>query len=183
MGTWRHVKAFLLEPFLGFFVVPALILLLVSEPNIGWSLEYPLDILPTVVGCALIGVGLFLLLWTSYLFAKVGKGTVAQWDPPNELVVVGIYRYMRNPLVWGVQITILGEAILFGALSLLIFCFILWGVNHISFVKAEEPELLRKFGDDYRQYMENVPRWLPRLRPWKGSLDEDDDVVQDETDE
>ncbi len=181
MGTWRHVKAFVLEPFLGFFVVPALIMLFVSEPNIGWGMASPFHILPTFAGCILICLGLFLLLRTSHLFAKHGKGTVAHWDPPDELVIAGIYRHVRNPLMWGMVITILGEAVLLGVRSLLIYMLALWILNHILFVKVEEPYLIRKYGDDYRRYMEHVPRWLPRLTPWTGPSEKDAEIDQDTT--
>ena len=104
---------------------------------------------------------------------KVRLGTVApvgfgDFDPPEWLVVEGIYRYMRNPLVVGVIVTVVGEWVLLGALSLLVMAILLVPINHMVFVYEEEPRLIRRFGEDYRTYMENVPRWIPRLSPWTG---------------
>jgi protein-S-isoprenylcysteine O-methyltransferase Ste14 len=167
MGAWRHVKAFLLLTFLGFFVVPAILLVFVSGFNIGWSLDPPLDILTSVGGIVIVVIGLYAIVRPTLLFATVGGGTVAHWDPTSRLVVQGPYRFVRNPMVLGVVITVLGEALLFGAVSLFILAIALVLANHVSFLRSEEPTLIKRFGDDYRAYMENVPRWIPRLSPWE----------------
>jgi protein-S-isoprenylcysteine O-methyltransferase Ste14 len=175
MRLWRHVKAFFLLTFLGFFVVPALILVFVSGINIGWSLEYPVNHVASTSGLVLIILGLYLVVRPTLLFATHGEGTVAHWDPTTRLVVQGPYRYVRNPIVLGVVITMLGEGVLFGAFSLIILAIGTMVANHIAFVKSEEPTLIKRFGDDYRTYMENVPRWIPRLRPWKGATSDTND--------
>jgi len=64
--------------------------------------------------------------------------------------------------------TLLGESIVFGSLGILI-CFLLFFIiNHIYFIYSEEPGLAKRFGDEYMTYKRNVPRWIPRLRPWAG---------------
>lgn len=68
----------------------------------------------------------------------------------------------------GVLFVILGECILLGSFSL--FCWLLFAIlgTHIAFIIYEEPELIRRFGDDYLLYIKHVPRWIPRLKPWMG---------------
>jgi protein-S-isoprenylcysteine O-methyltransferase Ste14 len=117
-------------------------------------------------------MGFVLVLVTTYLFAKYGHGSAAPWDPPSDLVLDGMYRYVRNPMVLGVLFAVFGEFVLFGSLPLLLLFICLWIGNHILFVKGEEPELTKKFGDSYTTYVKNVPRWVPRRTPWK--LDSED---------
>ncbi|UCE08928.1 MAG: isoprenylcysteine carboxylmethyltransferase family protein [Candidatus Thorarchaeota archaeon] len=166
MGALRYVKGFVFEPFLGVFLVPFLILLFYIPMNFSWILEYPLNVLATAAAVLLLSIGVALLVVTTYLLAKVGEGSAAPWDPPKYLVIEGIYRHVRNPMVVGVLFTVLGEAVLFGSVPLFLLFVALFLGNHILFIKQEEPELLERFGEEYKQYLANVPRWLPRLRPW-----------------
>ena len=172
MSAWRHVKGFLAFPFMGIFLVPAILLAFRGGVDIGWGLDEPWNLVTIALGLATMGAGLYLVFAPTVLFARVGRGTVAHFDPPERLVVVGVYRRMRNPLVVGVIVTVVGEGLLFGALSLLVMAFLLVPINHLVFIYEEEPRLIKRFGDDYRTYMENVPRWLPRLRPWVGPTSE-----------
>jgi protein-S-isoprenylcysteine O-methyltransferase Ste14 len=109
---------------------------------------------------------------TISLFANVGEGTLAPWDPPRNLVARGVYRYVRNPMISGVIFILLGEAILLGSLPVLVWFLIGFAVNAIYIPLIEEKRLERRFGDEYLAYKRNVPRWIPRLRPWTpGSSD------------
>jgi protein-S-isoprenylcysteine O-methyltransferase Ste14 len=118
---------------------------------------------------ALLVAGLVFFAWCVGLFARVGRGTLAPWDPTRRLVVVGPYRHVRNPMISGVALMLLGEAVLWGsgAVGLWAAGFLL--INHLYFLLLEEPGLERRFGPDYRIYKANVPRWIPRLQPWTGS--------------
>ncbi|MHA2303288.1 MAG: methyltransferase family protein [Candidatus Thorarchaeota archaeon] len=170
MGTIRYVKGFLLEPFLGIFAVPVIIILFFPPPQYAWMLQLPLSVVIGSAGILLISIGLVLITATTFLFAQIGEGSAAPWDPPKNLVVHGIYRYTRNPMVLGVLFTVLGECILTLSIPLfLLFLFLFIG-NHILFVKGEEPELIERFGEEYKLYMENVPRWIPRSTPWTAEL-------------
>ncbi|MHA1950323.1 MAG: methyltransferase family protein [Candidatus Thorarchaeota archaeon] len=169
MGTLRYVKGFILEPFLGIVVVPAIILLIFSDIHLAWDWSYPFNIVLTGIGLTLTVIGMVLLIVTTYLFAKYGHGSAAPWDPPTDLVVNGLYLYVRNPMVLGVLFTVIGEVVLFWSPPLFLLFLALWIGNHILFVKGEEPELTRKFGDQYTMYMKNVPRWFPRRTRWNPS--------------
>jgi protein-S-isoprenylcysteine O-methyltransferase Ste14 len=80
--------------------------------------------------------------------------------------VEGPYRHVRNPMISAVLAVLAGEAALFGSLPLLIWCAAFFALNQIFFLFYEEPGLARRFGDEYRAYRQNVPRWLPRRAPW-----------------
>ena len=121
----------------------------------------------TLVGVALLAAGLALFLACVLRFSIEGRGTLAPWDPPRRLVVRGPYRFVRNPMITGVAFVLLGEALLLRSLPHLVWagCFI--AANAIYIPLFEEPGLEDRFGDDYRRYRANVPRLVPRLRPWR----------------
>jgi protein-S-isoprenylcysteine O-methyltransferase Ste14 len=165
MSLWRHLRAICLLPGTGAGLVPAAILVLTGT-DIGWSLEGPLQALPILAGGELILAGLIVMYWTISLFASQGGGTLAPWDPTVRLVVRGPYRYVRNPMIWGVALVLLGEAALFGSLWVLAWCGVFLALNAIWFPLVEEPALRRRFGGEYAEYESNVRRWIPRRGRW-----------------
>src|SRR5579859_64661 len=101
-------------------------------------------------------------------FGWTGRGTPAPMAPPQRLVAVGFYRYVRNPMYVGFVTGWIGLWVVFGVATtpaIVGFVAALLGV-HLFVVFYEEPTLHRKFGGDYDEYRRNVPRWLPRLTPW-----------------
>jgi protein-S-isoprenylcysteine O-methyltransferase Ste14 len=98
------------------------------------------------------------------LFARVGRGTLAPWDPTRKLVAVGPYRYVRNPMISGVALMLLGQALFWPSVAIAIWAGLFILINHLYFIFSEEPGLESRFGENYRQYKANVPRWLPRIR-------------------
>jgi len=82
-------------------------------------------------------------------------------------VVTGLYRYVRNPIYVAVVAVILGQGILFGDLRLLIYGALLWLAFHAFVLAYEEPVLAESFGAQYEDFRANVPRWIPRLTPWR----------------
>ena len=109
-----------------------------------------------------------MMIPTVAMFLTIGKGTPAPWDPPKKLVVRGVYRYLRNPMISGVILFLLGEALLFRSWSIAGWAVLFALGNMIYMPLVEEPGLEKRFGADYRVYKENVPRWLPRRKPWNG---------------
>jgi protein-S-isoprenylcysteine O-methyltransferase Ste14 len=124
-----------------------------------------------LLGVLLVGAGLFLIVPTVRLFATVGKGTLAPWDPPGRLVVRGVYRHVRNPMISGVFLVLLGEAVAAASLPLLYWFASFVALNLLYIPLAEEPGLARRFGDEYEAYRRNVPRWVPRWTAWKSGAD------------
>jgi protein-S-isoprenylcysteine O-methyltransferase Ste14 len=166
VSAWRQARAIVLLPGTVAVAVPAAILIIGDGPNIGWGLDGVLAAVPVLLGLALIAGGLALWAWTVRLFARIGKGTLAPWDPTSHLVVEGPYRHVRNPMITAVLCVLLGEATLFGSVALLIWFAAFFAINWVGFLVYEEPGLERRFGGEYREYRQNVPRWLPRGTAW-----------------
>jgi protein-S-isoprenylcysteine O-methyltransferase Ste14 len=122
-----------------------------------------------LVGLLLIALGAALLLACIYEFARRGRGTLSPADPPKELVVQGLYRYVRNPMYLSVLTIIAGEVVLTrsGDLAIYWLCFFL--ATSIFVLGFEEPYLRSRFGDSYERYTREVGRWIPRLTPAAGN--------------
>ncbi len=168
MAALRHLLAILLMPFVVVVLVPYWLLITFAADDTRWSDNTPIVWLPGLGGALFFVLGFVLFSWCVTLFARVGRGTLAPWDPTTNLVAVGPYRLVRNPMITGVALMLMGEALFRGSwvLGLWACSFVL--INHIYFVLLEEPGLESRFGDKYRLYKANVPRWIPRLRPWSG---------------
>ena len=167
MNSWKQLRAVLLLPGMVTVVIPATIL---YGTGLAWPPQPWNSILP-VIGSTFIFLGLALMVWTNRLFITVGKGTLAPWNPTQKLVVRGVYRHVRNPMIVGVFCILLGEAIFFDSWPLLCLVGFVVLVNLIYIPLSEEPGLAKRFGDDYLLYMKNVPRWIPRFTPWEGLSD------------
>ncbi len=122
-----------------------------------------------LVGAALLVLGAAVLLDSFARFALRGLGTPAPVAPPRNLVVTGLYRHVRNPMYAGLLAAILGQALLLGNATLLGYALLVWLVVHLFVLLYEEPTLARTFGEEYAAFRANVPRWIPRVRGWKGT--------------
>ena len=106
-------------------------------------------------------------------FTTEGDGTLAPWDPPRRLVVSGLYRYVRNPMISGVLLIVSGEALVLWSWPLAEWAMIFLLLNALYIPVIEEPMLVQRFGASYREYCRHVPRFWPRLRPWKSDEEPD----------
>ena len=171
----KHIRAIVLLPVMATIIIPGFIIARTGSVHRGWFLPIPFHLAPVVLGIVLIGCGLILIVKTVSLLATIGQGTLAPWDPTRKLVVRGIYRYVRNPMISGVFCILLGETIFVGSIPLACWLILFILLNLIYIPLFEEPGLERRFGDDYRLYKQHVPRWIPRLRawsaPWEGGAD------------
>ena len=141
----------LLPPWLGFQL---------DTPTPGWRW---LAAIPSIFGFAMA----VRCVWD---FGHTGHGTPAPIAPPRRLVVVGFYRYVRNPMYVGFITGWIGLWIVFGRATLYVIaiaCCVVFGV-HLFILFYEEPTLRRAFGEEYKGYCRNVPRWIPRLHRWNG---------------
>lgn len=109
-------------------------------------------------------IGGVILLWSFWNFLHEGRGTPAPIDPPRELVATGFYRYVRNPMYVGVLAVIIGHCLWFGYWSLLMYALIVFAAFHLFVTYYEEPNLKKKFGAAYEDYLKQVPRWIPKLK-------------------
>jgi protein-S-isoprenylcysteine O-methyltransferase Ste14 len=121
------------------------------------------------IGVALIVLGSLPLLSSFARFAWDGLGTPAPIAPPANLVVTGFYRRVRNPIYLALLIILLGEALLFGDEGVAAWGVLFWLFTFAFVVIYEEPMLRQQFGEAYRTYCKNVPRWVPRVVPYKPS--------------
>ena len=117
--------------------------------------------LPSVLGFAVA----LRCVWD---FGWTGHGTPAPVAPPSRLVVVGCYRYVRNPMYLGFAVGWIGLWVVFGHANpvAIVAVTVVAGGVHLFVVLYEEPTLRRKFGADYERYCQNVNRWWPRLSGW-----------------
>lgn len=148
-------------------IIPLIVILGFNNHLLAFNSALPATML--TIGTFLIVLGLGFAVSTNKSFLRIGKGTLAPWDPPKKLVVAGVYRYVRNPMISGLLMIILGESLIFASIELFILFILFFIINHIYFIYSEEPGLVKRFGSDYIEYKKNVPRWIPRLTPWEMS--------------
>jgi protein-S-isoprenylcysteine O-methyltransferase Ste14 len=101
-------------------------------------------------------------------FGRTGHGTPAPIAPPQNLVIVGFYRYVRNPMYVGFFTGWFSLWVIFGRadLAALTAAFVAVAAVVLFVRFYEEPTLRKKFGADYEEYCRNVRRWLPRMHAW-----------------
>jgi protein-S-isoprenylcysteine O-methyltransferase Ste14 len=108
-------------------------------------------------------LGGIVLLWSFWNFLHQGRGTPAPIEPPKELVAVGFYRYVRNPMYVGILAMIIGHFLWFGYWNLLVYALIVFVAFYTFVTFYEEPTLKKKFGAPYEEYLKRVPGWIPRI--------------------
>lgn len=148
---WRALVAFLLLPGTVAFVVP---LFLLRPPNAPFH----------ATGLPLLVIGTLLLLWCVRDFFAAGRGSLAPWAPPKNLVVVGLYRLSRNPMYVAVLLILCGWAVAYRTRGLWLYAAAIAIAFHLRVVFYEEPWLSRTHGDAWTEYRSRVPRWLLRFR-------------------
>jgi protein-S-isoprenylcysteine O-methyltransferase Ste14 len=130
--------------------------LITRDESFSWGAGTALALLLFVAGGAIY-------CWCVWDFATFGRGTPAPIDAPKSLVVRGLYRYTRNPMYVGVLAVILGWAVLFERVGLLLYAACVGACFQLFVVFYEEPHLKRAFGESYDEYSARVGRWLPRF--------------------
>jgi protein-S-isoprenylcysteine O-methyltransferase Ste14 len=144
---------------LWFWLLPGWLDFRIANPGLArWRW---LGILPCVLGFAVAVRCIWDFGWT-------GRGTPAPFAPPRRLVVVGMYRFVRNPMYVGFFVGWFGLWMLFGQANLISLWILLMLIAVVALfvMYYEEPTLRATFGGEYEEYCHNVPRWVPRLRPW-----------------
>lgn len=167
IGLGRQLLSVGLLPAMATVVIPAL-LVIGYGTNVGWGLPGLAAVLPALAGVAAMGAGLRLAYETISLFGTVGEGTLAPWDPTRKLVIRGPYRRVRNPMITGVGLILIGEAAVLGSTPILIEFAIFALANLVYIPLIEEPGLVERFGAEYEQYRRAVPRWIPRVQLDRG---------------
>ena len=110
-----------------------------------------------VLGLLLTSAGVVLLVACIGEFARSGRGTLSPVDPPRQLVVRGLYQYVRNPMYLSVTAIVLGEVVLTGSTALAIYWAVWFACVNGFVISYEEPTLRRQFGASYDSLRES--RW------------------------
>ena len=159
-----ELATYIVVPLLGGVVTPLLAKYLDSlyfhYPNV---LSDSISLL--TLGSLMIVCGMALALWTIFLFKTIGQGTPNPMLPPKVFVVSGPYRVSRNPMALGGLLILLGQAAMYYSPSLLGLAVLFGVIFYFYVVLVEEPELIRRFGQPYIDYLARVPRFVPN--PWK----------------
>ena len=139
--------------------VPALCKLL--ENLFGFTITVPFPY--NWLGLVLLAPGLVFGIWTLYTYVSRGKGTSIPYEPTQQLVTEGPYRYLRNPMVLGTHFIMTGLSVVLSSYILLLISLSAIKESHKYIVRIEEQEMEIRFGQDYLDYKNRVPRWIP----WK----------------
>lgn len=115
-----------------------------------------------LVGISIFAAGLIGYLACSAWLIFFGRGPHVEFDPPKVFVATGPYRWVRNPVVLTLLVTVVGEALYLASWG--IFILVLLGIifAHLQVTKMEEPRLRSRFGESYEEFCRRVPRWIPR---------------------
>jgi protein-S-isoprenylcysteine O-methyltransferase Ste14 len=147
-----------------FLIVPLFLIWIPHRILLSPEFIYRFDIgIYRYLGLAPIILGVAIYIFCSGSFIFVGKGTPIPFTPTKDLIVTGLFRFVRNPLYIAGVLVLAGEAILFQSLGIFIYCLVMFGVFNFH-VLMEETLLAEKFGARYKQYCKSVPRWIPRLK-------------------
>lgn len=147
----------LLRAILVFLAVPVVVAIVLPVAWLHLSGNWDVAFYP---GLLVLGTGFAGLVWCVRDFYVIGKGTLAPWEPPEKLVVVGLYRYTRNPMYVSVILMQIGWAVTFGDWVLVLYATVLGIATHLRVVLNEEPFLARKHGEAWVEYSSRVGRWL-----------------------
>ena len=131
----------------------------IETATLGWPAQ--------ALGVVLIAAGALALLDSFVRFAFQGLGTPAPVFPTRRLVITGLYRHVRNPMYVAVVAVILGQSLLFGNARVLGYGALVWLGFHLFVLVYEEPTLRATYSAEYEQFCSGVPRWIPRLQPWR----------------
>ncbi len=160
---WDHIKAILQLPFIIALVLPLLISFFTQDLT-------PIHLLPrwfsVIIGLGFLLPGLIFFIKTVQLFDKIGKGTLAPWNPTRQLIIAGPYRYVRNPMIIGVVLILLAQVFLLQSGNILLFTGVFVLFKTLYFIFDEEPTMRKRYGEEYLAYSRYVRRWIPRRKAW-----------------
>ena len=152
----QHIRSFVL-PYVVVDVIPSTLIIVfnIISSSVMLMIAIPLWI-----------AGLTLMFLSIDMFANIGHGTLAPFDPPTTFVCKGVYQHTRNPMITGVLFLLASQAFMYKSWILFGWTMLFFLAKTLYFVFEEEPELLSRFGASYAEYKRNVPRWIPRVTPF-----------------
>lgn len=163
LSAMRSIQDGILYLFIGPFTVLFII------PQFLMEMEKRMEIMPfhipagDIVGRYMTWLGAALAIYCTLLMKIQGKGTPLVKEPPKKIIDKNIYGLVRNPMMWALIIVLFGEMIWFGSYALIIWLLAWLRIGYLIIVDYEEPQLERRFGQDWLDYASRVPRWIPRF--------------------
>lgn len=151
---------------LAFGLIPVSVFL-IGIPYLIFSLgiAYPYEIWGfKFFGAVIIFIGATLGIWAVRDFIIYSKGSPSPLYPPKQLVSNRLFHTIRNPMYMALVLIILGEAVFVGSFTLLIYALLIWSLFHLFVVRYEEPNMSKRFGSTYKDYLTDVPRWIPKIK-------------------
>jgi len=143
----------------------------VEEFLIGWKLP-PVNPVPCWIVFWLFG---FTGFYCGMLFVRYGKGTPLPLESTRRFVVLGPYRFVRNPMA----LLGIGQGVCVGLLlrspAATAFSFVGAVAWHLLARPWEEADLRERFGADYEDYCQRVHNWIPTLTPYPRTIRSQDD--------
>jgi protein-S-isoprenylcysteine O-methyltransferase Ste14 len=149
-----------------FVLAPGTVAGLVPFLITGWRFGEGAFFSASALGAVLIALSLAGLVDCFRRFALSG-GTPAPVAPTERLVISGLYSRVRNPMYLSVTGLVLGQALLFASAALIAYGILIWIIFDVFVIMVEEPRLRRDHDEAYANYAKAVPRWIPRLKPWR----------------
>jgi protein-S-isoprenylcysteine O-methyltransferase Ste14 len=120
------------------------------ENYITINLNRIIELIISIIG---IIIGLYFLIWATITQWKIGNGTPAPNAPTQHLIIIGPYKYCRNPIELGAILYYLGIGTFVGGIIVGIICCVLgFTVGSIYHKFIEEKELEKRFGEEYIIY-------------------------------
>ena len=165
MKKKEYFKVVLILPGNVLITIPLLIFLF-TRNSYSYYLVTPYNFL-FYVAMFFLALGLFLAIWSVRTFyTKGGEGTPGPWLPISNLIISGPYRYVRNPMILGAVALLFFESALFSSIPFLLWAIVFFVGNIIYFKTFEEKELIKRFGEDYKDYKNEVPMLFPKFTPY-----------------
>ena len=131
-----------------------------SYLNLPGFLSYPWSLILII---PFFSSGILLILWTSALFFKA-KGMPIWSNPPPRLIIEGPYGFVRNPMMCGFFFALFGLGAFLDSISLFFIFNPLFILFYYTYIKnVEEPDLVKRLGEDYVEYRKRVPMIFPRF--------------------
>ncbi len=149
----RALFAFLMVPCLVAGIIPYIM-----------SIYDPFKTEGNLWGFFIFALGWSILLCCVRDFYVSGKGTLAPWDPPKNLVTIGLYQYVRNPMYISVIFILSGWIVITASPIVFGFTLLLATAFHFRVKLHEEPWAENSFQSEWESYKNHVPRWLPHLK-------------------
>jgi protein-S-isoprenylcysteine O-methyltransferase Ste14 len=155
-----EILTYIIVP-LAMLVISPIIAKLIDKKIFNLNYLISQNIFLLIISIIVIFTGILLVFYTIFLFKRYGNGTPNPKLPPKKIIIKGPYKYSRNPMALGGTIILLGESIFYYSISLFIITILYTIILYFNAKFIEEPELLKRFGNSYKEYLKKVPRFFP----------------------